>query len=66
MYGALSLEWEPGEVRPEVGTSLGGGLGGIVGTIVDSSVTEVLEIEMLDGVDKESGTDEMEANPLSS
>ena len=51
---------------PEGGTSLGGGLGGMVGAIADSSVTVVLETEMLDGVVGESGTVEGEANPLSS
>ena len=66
MCGAPSLEWEPGEMEPEGGISLGGGLGGMVGAIADSSVTVVLETEMLDGVAGESGTVDGEANPFSS
>ena len=66
MCGAPSLEWEPGEMEPEGGISLGEGLGGMVGAIADSSVTVVLETEMLYGVAGESGTVDGEANPFSS
>ena len=66
MCGAPSLEWEPGEMEPESPISLGGGLGGMVGAIADSSVTVVLETEMLDGVVGESGTVDGEASPFSS
>ena len=53
-------------MEPEGGISLGGGLGGMVGAIADSSVTVVLETEMLYGVAGESGTVDGEANPFSS